>query len=126
MIGRTASGLWAYFIDGGSGILCDNVHCRYFTGAAVGRSGTEPLTTSRAGLRSFTEPVCSPPKLALASAAVRGISLIFYSTSPFFLLNVTACVDERRWLFFLFVFVVVSVVVADNSRSSLPDICAHM
>lgn len=36
MIGRLPQGMWAYFIDGRSGILCDNVHCRYFIGAAVG------------------------------------------------------------------------------------------
>lgn len=54
MIGREVSGPCAYFIDGGSGILCDTVPCRYFTGAAVGmrslRSG-EPLTTSCMRLR---------------------------------------------------------------------------
>lgn len=47
-IGRTASGLWAGLIDGGSGIFGDSVPGRYFAGAAVGqrnlRSG-EPLST---------------------------------------------------------------------------------
>lgn len=49
MIGREASSLWAYFIDGGSGILCDTAPCRYFTGAAVGMRNLrseEPLMTS--------------------------------------------------------------------------------
>lgn len=36
VIGRLPRGLWVDFNHGGSGILCDNVHCRYFIGAAVG------------------------------------------------------------------------------------------
>lgn len=63
--------LWAVgvFIDGGSGILCDNVHCRYFSGAAVGtsaqRSG-EPLATNPYEALQLTDRVFSHLKLAKA------------------------------------------------------------
>lgn len=64
MIGRATPRLWAYFIDGGTGIVCDNVHCRYFTGAAVGMSARRDALQPHQA--SQLTDLSSPLKLAKA------------------------------------------------------------
>lgn len=65
MIGRSAPSLWAYFRDGGSGILCDTVPRRYFAGAAA--------TTRRAVPRRASFFFALPPPAVRGFAAERTV-----------------------------------------------------